>query len=596
MTSETPPPASGRLARWAGMVGAELLQTVWLLALLVGALLVLLQLLEIEREGSLADLLLKDGSGAPILPRLLAGLRLSGALVGGALLIALPLATLLGWAAVGWPQAERLRWLLSMASAAPLVVVGAIAQQAYGNSVALAVLTLAASELTLGSMAAHVRIELGRELALPYLELARAKGVSPLRHYWRPLVSIALASVRPRVPYLLGATLVVERIFAFDDHGLSGLVFNGMEQGWGGAALFWVGLIGLLLVRALSLAERVVGAALDPRLGGRVAGQRLGLPAWRLAGFGRGLSAAALALLWLPLTLARALAVALGRAARGALELLRGGPLGWLALAGGLLISAAAVGMLGHALLPTEAVLEVAFEEHAPPDAALPLGADASGRDLALALRLAGANMLRPLAVALLLPLLLGTALGLWVGSGESLARTAAESLIDLLEAVPKLVIVLAAIWTIDVDEAYLDRLLPLVGALFTPMVYFAVRDRTQRVASDAFVEAQRALGAGPLRILGLHVLWNNCRDLLLAQAALLFAYLLTMDLTLAYLGYSQPDEDLVTLGRLAAVGLRDAAAAGANPWVRDAPLLVIATLASAAALWSELLRQESAA
>jgi peptide/nickel transport system permease protein len=222
----------------------------------------------------------------------------------------------------------------------------------------------------------------------------------------------------------------------------------------------------------------------------------------------------------------------------------------------------------------------------------LPLGADGLGRDVTLTLRHAGSNLLIPLTIALVLPLTIGALLGAWVGSAHDCWRTGVSHLLDLLEALPKLVVLLAAFWVLEVDSLHLQRMLPLAGALYTPMVFYAVRERTRLLTSEGAIEAQRALGSGPLRILGWHVLWLNCRGPVLVQAALLVAYLLATDLSLAYLGYSQPDDDLLTLGRLVHTGLSEASdqRAANNPWLRDAPLLAVVLLTATAWAWSEWL------
>lgn len=228
----------------------------------------------------------------------------------------------------------------------------------------------------------------------------------------------------------------------------------------------------------------------------------------------------------------------------------------------------------------------------APPDwsSGVYLGADGLGRDLATKLLAAGGNMAGPLGWALALPLALGVGLGVWAGMGAGWARWLVGSLIDLVESLPKLILALAAIWVIDVDARWLSKLYPLIGLTFTPMIFYAVRERTRRVVSEGFIEAQRALGSSPWRIVGVHVLWNNCRGAVAVQAAQLLGYLLMFDLTLGYLGYSQPDEDLITWGRLVYVGLREAPTPdGAwNPWVRLAPLGLVALFTVTAAVWAD--------
>jgi len=578
----------------------ELLETLLLLCLMLASLYLLTGLLGARKSdagGLLSFLgdLTRDAHGIPIWQRFRGAVGLSARLIGGSLALSIPLATAVGWMAALYRPVRLSRFLITALSALPMVAAGAFLQQ-YSNHILLPILVLAVTELTLGTMAAQIYTDLSRELRSAYLDTTRAKGAAPITHYWKPLLASIVSTIRPRIPYLLGATIVVERIFSMSSYGLSNLVINAVEQRGDASILFWVTAFGLLLVRGMSLAERLLAGLLDPREGA----ERTARASASLAGWFGHLRPR----LW-PQQLAglpRTALSALGQTARRVHdrlgEHLGMGAFAWAQLAVGGAFSLATLGVIvlcASGWMPHELELDPS-RMLAPPDWSTGhyLGHDQMGRDLLSSLLRAGRNMLVPVAQALALPILLGTLLGIWVGSSRGPLAFLAGALVDMFESLPKLIIILAAMWRLNVDADYLARLLPLVGLTFTPQVFYAVRDRTRQIASEGFLEAQQALGSSPARVLGLHVLWNNCRGAIIVQGSLVLGYILMMDLTLSYLKYYQVDEDLMTWGSLAYHGIYERriwSVGPWNPWLLQAPLGIVALFTITFALWGDALR-----
>ncbi len=579
----------------------ELLETLLLFALMLLSLWLLTGLLDARRTGRWGILsflgdLTHDAQGNPIWDRFKGAAGLSCTLIFGSLAISVPLAMLIGSTAALYRSVRLSRFLVTLVSAIPMVAAGAFLQQ-YSNHLLLPIVVLAVTELTLGTMAAQIYTELTRELRTPYLDTARAKGVPPWTHYWKPLLASVISTIRPRIPYLLGATIVVERIFTIPQYGLSNLVFSAIENKGDAAILFWVTAFGLLLVRAMSATERLIGGLLDPREGASAkTSTGDSLAGWFL----RGRPLAGLRLLAIMPSIFLASVRQLGRRCRDRLsEHLGLGAFAWGQLGLCLLLSLATLAVLAACVsgwMPQALELDLT-QKFAKPDWSQGsyLGRDQMGQDLLSALILAGRNMLLPVIQALLLPITFGTLLGVWVAWARGGALPSlAGAMIDLLESLPKLILILAAMWAIRVDTDYLTKLLPLVGLTFTPQVFYAVRDRTRRIASEGFIEAQQALGSSPARVLGLHVLWNNCRGPIFVQGSLVLGYILMMDLTLSYLKYYQVEEDLMTWGSLAYHGITEARAYSGgiwNPWVLYAPLGLVALFTVTFALWGDGLR-----
>jgi len=106
------------------------------------------------------------------------------------------------------------------------------------------------------------------------------------------------------------------------------------------------------------------------------------------------------------------------------------------------------------------------------------------------------------------------------------------------------LVVVVVAIFTASVRDpaSFGDLRLYLLGGLvglsFVPQVAGALAERVLFFQREQFVEAARAHGLSDGRILGFHILWANCRYLLLRQVCALFGAFILVETSLSYLGH----------------------------------------------------------
>ncbi|HSK09327.1 MAG TPA: ABC transporter permease [Vicinamibacterales bacterium] len=174
----------------------------------------------------------------------------------------------------------------------------------------------------------------------------------------------------------------------------------------------------------------------------------------------------------------------------------------------------------------------------------LPLGGDGSGRDV-LARLLFGARTSLGLAlVASLSAILLGVVVG---GAAGYLGGAVDEALMRVAE----FALVLPAVYIVLALRAVLPLVLSpwtvfvLMTGIFAvvgwPWVARAVRGVVATEMSRDYVAAARSLGAGPARILGVHVL-PACAPVVAAQAILLVPGFVLAEATLSYLGLGFPD------------------------------------------------------
>ncbi len=171
---------------------------------------------------------------------------------------------------------------------------------------------------------------------------------------------------------------------------------------------------------------------------------------------------------------------------------------------------------------------------HAPPGPEFWLGTDALGRDLLSRLASASARFLVPGVLAAATALTGGVALGVAGGFGGRVSGALAGWAVQVIDSVPKLVLVLlvAAIARSD-----LTWIMVAVGTTFVPQMAGAVTLSIERLRASAFIEAERSLGVGVARIVFVHILWGHARRLLVSQVTSLLAYALLVEASLSYLG-----------------------------------------------------------
>lgn len=195
----------------------------------------------------------------------------------------------------------------------------------------------------------------------------------------------------------------------------------------------------------------------------------------------------------------------------------------------------ATVGVLAYALglLPHDPLVFVGYS-NAKPSVEYLLGCDALGRDLLSRLWAAAAYFTPPGALAVVVALVLGVILGIGESLGGRVQRAVFSWCVQVIDSLPKFVLVLlvAAIARSD-----LASIMAAVGLTFAPQIASAITSSVARLRAAAFIEAERSLGVGMMRIVFVHILWGHARHVILAQLMSLMAYALLVETSLSYLG-----------------------------------------------------------
>lgn len=150
------------------------------------------------------------------------------------------------------------------------------------------------------------------------------------------------------------------------------------------------------------------------------------------------------------------------------------------------------------------------------PSGAHPLGTDDLGRDL-LSRIMYGARVELGVAIpsvctALALGLLLGVTAGYLGGRVDNMLIL----VMDTVQAFPSLILALVLVAVLG---SSLTNLGVVIAITFAPQFARVSRASVLALRANPFVEAERSLGAGPVRIIGVHVLPNIIAPLLVLLA-----------------------------------------------------------------------------
>jgi peptide/nickel transport system permease protein len=167
------------------------------------------------------------------------------------------------------------------------------------------------------------------------------------------------------------------------------------------------------------------------------------------------------------------------------------------------------------------------------PGATFPLGTDEFGRDL-LSRALHGAQVsLQVSLLAVGIAAVIGVAIGLAAGYFRGWFDAVAMRLMDVLFAVPTILLALAIVATLGTT---IENLILALVIVYTPAFARIARRAALSVSQELYVEAAPSVGVGHWRILAFHVLPNIAAPVAV-QVTISLAYAILMEAALAYLG-----------------------------------------------------------
>ena len=172
------------------------------------------------------------------------------------------------------------------------------------------------------------------------------------------------------------------------------------------------------------------------------------------------------------------------------------------------------------------------------------LGTDELGRDVFTRLTYGAWTSLVTGCISLFTFLLAGISFGVAAGYFEGRWRSIVLYLFNLVNTFPILLLLFLAVIVIDelVDSRWLFMriyiLMAVLGFFSSPKLSELIRGKIAALKETAFINAAVSLGLSPAQIIFKHILWYECRPIILVQSAYMMGQAILIETTLTYLNF----------------------------------------------------------
>lgn len=163
------------------------------------------------------------------------------------------------------------------------------------------------------------------------------------------------------------------------------------------------------------------------------------------------------------------------------------------------------------------------------------LGTDYDGRDTLTRLIIGIQAYFLPGLLSITIALSLGSLMGVLAGFRGGVTDTVVTYFSNLVDSFPRLVLILLVVAAFKPNIYYI---MIVVGLTTAPLVASLVKSKIQFLKQKNFIESAVALGIPTPTIIVKHILWYNCRAVLLIQATLGMAEAVLIETSLSYLGF----------------------------------------------------------
>jgi len=199
------------------------------------------------------------------------------------------------------------------------------------------------------------------------------------------------------------------------------------------------------------------------------------------------------------------------------------------------MVAAYALVALTVGFLPLRDPLQVSAQRLAAPSPEFPFGTDALGRDL-LSRVLFGARLSMQVALlSVAWATLIGGTLGLVSGYVGGFVDLLVGRVMDVFFAFPAILLALGIVAALGSDPR---NVIVAIGVVYTPIFARVVRGPVLTLKARDFVEAARAIGATPARIILRHIL-PNLLSTVIVQVSLALSWAVLTEGALSFLGLS---------------------------------------------------------
>lgn len=257
-------------------------------------------------------------------------------------------------------------------------------------------------------------------------------------------------------------------------------------------------------------------------------------------------------------------------------------PLG--AVGAAMLLVFALIAVFAPVVAPHDPHTFIAGERLSSPSLAHPFGTDAQSRDV-LSRVIFGTRLSLSIAVlAVSLTVVLGTAIGLISGYLGGKVDAVIQRLVDVLLAFPLLILLIALVAMLGQSVTNIVVALA-IGRL--PGFIRVVRGVTLSLRNELYVEAARALGASPARVMFRHLLPNTVATILVIATSAIGGVILA-ETSLSFLGLGPPVA-VPSWGKMLSGDAR--VFMNAAPWLGIFPGLAITVVVFSANMLGDALR-----
>ncbi len=240
-----------------------------------------------------------------------------------------------------------------------------------------------------------------------------------------------------------------------------------------------------------------------------------------------------------------------------------------LVVVGGLVVLIVVLAAIFAPLLaPHSPYQQFTSDQLVGPSLTYPLGTDELGRDVFSRILYGARISIQVAAISVSIGLLIGGTLGLLAAYHGGAWDMVIMRFADILFAFPSLLLAIAVLAVLGPSLA---NVMVAIGIIFIPIFVRVTRAAGLVIMQEPYVEASRAGGAGPGKIMARHVL-PNAMPPLLVQITLAISYAILSEAALSFLGLgAQPPEP--SWGSMLSVGRGFMVFA---PWTAFAPGMAI--------------------
>lgn len=217
------------------------------------------------------------------------------------------------------------------------------------------------------------------------------------------------------------------------------------------------------------------------------------------------------------------------------------------------------------------------------------MGTDGQGRDVFIRIVKSTEAFSLPSIIATSTAIFFGGLIGAIIGFFEKNHIVNVLSwFMQLIDTLPRIVFIILICTIFDPSMKLISF---VVSILFIPSISSIIKRKVEHLGSEDYILAHIAHGFSKTKILTYHILWLQCRPILIRQGMFVIAYLLFVETALSYLGDYGVQEPNPSWGNMVAQ-TRELAGASIWPWFFPA-FMIILTISSLLAFGNEISKLE---